>query len=100
MRTTRATVGGALLALATSGLTAVPASADRDDPPTNDRGILEHQVPIDWAVGGKVIYPVDDDYRDVIRIRYFESPPTDGRVESVVFEVADASGRGIPVSPL
>lgn len=91
--TTRTTVGGALLALVVSGICVAPASADRDDPPGDDRGILEHEVPVDMAVNGNVVYPALDNYRDILTIRVFESPPTDERMKSVDFEVVDGAGE-------
>jgi hypothetical protein len=85
--TTRTTVGGALLALVGS-LFAVPAIAD-------DRGILEHEVPVDMTARFRVFYPAQDDYRDYFQVKLFESPKTDELMRDIDFELTDSAGNVI-----
>lgn len=88
----RVLVGGALLALLASGLGGFPAVADRDDPPAPERGILEHEVPIDVDLKYDVFYPEYDDYRDSLIVRFVEHPGTDERMRQITMKVYDAAG--------
>lgn len=91
----RATIAGILLALVASGLAATPAAAD-------DRGILEHDVPVSLAVHGTAFYPVQDGYRDYLQYRLYEDPDTDELMRSIDFSITSSTGRVVeekPISP-
>ena len=88
-------VVAALLVLLAAGLVASPAPATADD-----RGILEHDVPIDMSVSSHLLYPAMDHYKDEVTITVFESPPTEERMKSVVLDVEERAAFAALVDDL